>query len=578
MEKQIQITINGKKIICQKGQTILEIAKKNKIEIPHLCYHPDLKANASCRLCLVKIKGENELKTACSTFAENGMEITTDNEKIANVRKTNLELLWGEHCKECEDCVYEHNCELKKLSEKLGADSKRYSKRKAHYVNIEFGPAINYQRSKCIDCQNCVEACHNQTIDYLEIHEYGHLFRVEPTTDETKTCIYCGQCVVHCPVGAFEGVGEFEEINKALADKSKTIIFQFAPSIRTSIAEEFRDFSGVDFTEKLVAAIKKLGVHYVYDTSVGADFTTTEESKECIKKISKIEKTRSNQPNNNQLIMTSCCPSWVRFVEFYYPEFVKNLATTRSPQVILGGLLKTYWIKNLSRVNPREKNINPKDIYVVSVMPCLAKKYEITLDELKIDGLKPVDLVLSTRELAYLFFKNKIDLLKIKPQKLDDPFETPTGAGIVYGVSGGVMDSALRSVEDKIGEKINFKIISQEKGLKIAEVVIKSQKHRLAVVDGIAKAREVLEKQKKEPGYFSFIEVMACPGGCIGGGGQPVPQNEEIRKKRAQGLIGIDQKQEIRIAHKNPIVEKVYKEFLTDDKTIKKICHRKFKN
>ena len=561
--KQIKITINSKEILAEQGKTILEIAKENKIKIPTLCFHPDLKPGASCRICLVQIKGEKNFCTACSTEAREGMEIFTNTFEIEKARKINLELLFAQHKEECKDCVFEYNCKFLKLADKYDVKISRFADRKTKFPVYQFGPAIVFDSAKCIDCRNCVEICKQKESGFLDIEEKNGFFEVIPTKNKKIDCIYCGQCIIHCPVGAFEAVGEFEDIEKPLKAQNKFVVFQFAPAIRSSIGEEFGLEPGLVVTGKIVAAIRKLGANMVFDTSVGADFTTFEEAKEMIER----HKTKKGLP-----IFSSCCPSWVKFIEFFHPEYIANLATTRSPQVILGGMIKTYLLKS--------KNINPKNIVVVSVMPCTSKKYEIQRSELKINGVKPVDYVLTTRELAYLLIKNKIDLKNIEPEQADNPFGEPSGAGVIYGASGGVAESVLRTVYEKItGQKlqdIEFREIRGEKGIKTASFKIKGEEIRIAVVDGIDNAKKVLNQIKENPNIYHCVEVMACPGGCIGGGGQPLPSDKKIRESRAKALYEIDKQKQIRAAHENPAVKEMYKKYLTDEKTIRKICHTRY--
>ena len=562
--KKITIFINNKKIECLPGQTVLEVAQKNKIEIPALCSHPDLKIKASCRLCLIKIKGEKGLHTACSTKIEKErIEIITESPEITKARKINLELIFAQHREECNDCVWNFNCQLLKLAEKYKVTITRFLDRKKDYPVYQFGPSLIFDSSKCIDCRNCVDVCQQQGINFLEIKEKGHLFQVIPSKNKNKDCIYCGQCITHCPAGAFEAVGEFEDVEKPLQAKDKIVIFQFAPSIRTSIGEEFNLPPGSVITQKLAAGIKKLGAKKVFDVSVGADFTTVEEAEELVERL----KDKKNLP-----LFTSCCPAWVKFVEFYQPEFIPHLTSVRSPHIILGALIKTFWAE--------KEKINPQKITVVSVMPCVAKKYEIKRKELKINGLKPVDYVLTTRELAYLFNKNKIDLKTIKPQKLDNPLGIPTGAGVIYGASGGVMESALRTAYEKITKrnlaKIDFKKVRGMEGVKRAEVKIKSKKIKIAIVNGIGNAKKILEELKENPKLYDYVEIMACFGGCVGGGGQPVPTDAKIRKQRARGLYQIDNRKKIRLAHKNPVVKKIYQDFLTSKKKIHSLFHTKY--
>lgn len=549
----MQIIIDSRKIEVKKGQTVLEVAKSNGIYIPTLCFHSDLKPGASCRLCLVEVKGN--LHTACSLKVEDGMEIITDSTEIRKARRINLELLFSQHIEECNDCIQGHNCHFLELARRNGVKITRFEDRKKGEPVYSFGPSLIFDSSKCIDCRNCVEMCKKQGINFLETEKEGAFLKVVPTKDKKKDCIYCGQCIVHCPVGAFEAVGEFEDIEVPLRDKDKFIVFQIAPAVRSSIGEEFGLNPSPLMTGKIVAAVRKLGADKVFDTSVGADFTTFEEAKEIIE--------RHN--SDNIPIFSSCCPAWVKFVEFYHPELIPRLATTRSPQMILGALIKTYWAE--------KQGINPKNILVVSVMPCVSKKYEITRKELMINGLKPVDYVLTTRELAYLLIKNKINLINIEPEKLDSPFGDPSGAGVIYGASGGVMESALRTAYKTITgrELIDFEEVRGEEGLKTFSAVVNGKELRAAVVNGIGNISKVLNKLD----YYHCIEVMACPGGCIGGGGQPVPSDIYTRRKRAEALYNIDASKKLRLAHENPDLINIYKSYLDEDK-IKKFFHTSY--
>ncbi|MFH1423572.1 MAG: [FeFe] hydrogenase, group A [Candidatus Nealsonbacteria bacterium] len=556
----MQITFNGKKIAAVEGRTILETARANGIDIPSLCYHPDLEVKASCRLCLVSIRGKRGLQTACSTPVEPEMEIVSESAEINQTRKTNLELLFAQYKKSLG--AWDANPELLRLAKKYQIDVQRFSDRKKHYPKYQFGPAVLFDTSKCIDCRNCVDACRQQSVNFLEVKEKKTFFQPTPSQDKKTDCIYCGQCVVHCPVAALSAVPEFNEVEKALKQKGKTVVFQFAPSIRTSIGEEFNLPSGAVVTEKIVGALKALGAEKVFDTSVGADFTSTEEAKELVEKIQ----------TGKGVCLSSCCPSWVKYVEFFYPEFVHCLATTRSPQVILGGLIKTYFAG--------KDKIDPKKIVVVSIMPCTAKKYEIRRKELEINGMKPVDYVLTTRELTHLFKKHDIDLKSVKPEKADDPLGLPTGGGVIYGASGGVAESALRSAHLIMSKtnlpKIEFTELRGLQGIKKALIKMGDRTVKMAVINGIGNAKIILDELKKDPKAYDAVEVMACPGGCIGGGGQPVPTDGEIRSKRASSLYEIDAKKQERIAHLNPVVKEVYKDYLTSEKIIKTVCHTNY--
>ena len=562
----LNITINNQPFVATLGQTILDVALANNIEIPTLCFHPDLKIKANCRICVVEIKGRQGLFTACSTLVEDGMEILTESPAITSAREANLELLFAQHQEECGDCVINHNCTLLKLAKKYQIKIDRYTDRKSNFQTYKFGPSIEFNSSKCIDCGNCVEACHNQAVNFLEVKKsVENLPEVTPSQDPKKDCIYCGQCVAHCPVGAFEAVGEFEEVFDAIKDPEKKVVVQFAPAVRTAIGEEFDLSYSPDLEGKMIAGLRKLGVNYVFDVSVGADFTTFEESDECVECV---------KAGGEELpILTSCCPAWVKYVEFNYPQLTKHLAKSRSPQIILGGLIKKYWA-------PRQ-NLNPSEIKVISIMPCTSKKYEIRRPELEIDGLKAVDNVLTTRELAYLFRRQGINLAELEPEKCDNPFANYSGAGIIYGASGGVMESAVRTAYLKMTgnelPEIDFKAVRGEQGIKKAEVILPDDKKiKIVVVSGNGNAKKILDELVKDPHAYDYIEVMACPGGCIGGGGQPLPADAKIRQKRAQMLYQIDRDSQNRLAHHNPVIKDLYQTFLKDENLRKKLMRTEF--
>jgi NADH-quinone oxidoreductase subunit G/NADP-reducing hydrogenase subunit HndD len=472
-------------------------------------------------------------------------------------------LLFVQHKEECGDCVTSRNCRLLEYAKKYKVKINRLNDRKKDYPVYQFGPSLIFDSSKCIDCGNCTEMCRKQGIGFLEKRQKDTFWQIKPRCEESSDCIYCGQCIVHCPVGAFEAVGEFENVEDPLKDKSKKVIFQFAPAIRTSIGEEFGMEPGVNMLGQMTAAIRKLGVYKVFDTSVAADVTTVEEARELVERVT----------NKGVLPMfTSCCPAWVKYLEFYQSDYLPNLTTVRSPHIILGGLIKKYFVE--------KENLDPKDIVVVSIMPCVAKKYEITREELWTDGIKPVDYVLTTRELARLLHNHKIDLKDIKPEEIDDPFGLATGAGVIYGASGGVMESALRTAyKDITGEElanIEFEGVRGMEGTKKAEIEIAGNKIKVAVVNGIANAQKILRELRDDPHLYDYVEVMACPGGCIGGGGQPLPTDKEIRKKRAAGLYAIDKEHKVRLAHQSPVVEKLYGEYLDDREKAHEVCHTKY--
>jgi len=562
----MQIKIDNKIIDCSSNETILDVAKRVGIIIPTLCYHSDLPAKSSCRICVVEVEGMSKLQTSCSTKVKDRMVVRTNTDKVIKARKINLELIFAEHIEKCPDCIYNGHCKIQDLAEqyKIKIDS-RFDDRKRNRAKINFGNAIEIDLSKCIDCQNCVSACEMQQARFLEMAGKGYKTQVTPTSDKERDCIYCGQCVVHCPVGAAHEHIETNEVEKEIRELDKIVIAQIAPSVRTSIGEEFGAEGSAVTMGQLAAAMKIIGFDVVFDTCVAADITTIEESDELIERLG----SKENLP-----MFTSCCPAWVKYVEFYHPELIKNLTTIRSPQMILGAVAKTYYA--------REKKINSEEISVVSIMPCTAKKFEADRDDLKIENqMFPVDYVLTTRELAFLLKKYGVNPLKVKPQELDHPLGNPSGAGIIYGAGGGVMESAVRTAYFKItGEEfpgISYEPIRGNKGLKTGKINIGGKILKVAAANGMKNAAIILNQLEINPDLYDYIEVMACPGGCIGGGGQPVPVNDEIRAKRAQALYAIDQNKPIRVAHKNPDVIKFYEDFLIEEDAKYDLLYTKFR-
>lgn len=548
----MKIIINNVEIEAKEGDTILKIATENNIYIPSLCYHSDLKIGGSCRLCMVEINGK--LTTACSTKVEEGMNIKTNTTDIEKVRKINLELLFSQHQEECNDCIWNDNCKMLELAEKYNVKINRFDDRKKDYPIYLFGPALEYDSSKCIDCRNCVDMCEKQAVNFLELQEKEHSTEVVPSEREDRECIYCGQCIVHCPAGAFEAVGEFEDIKNPFLNKDKKIVFQIAPAVRAAIGEEF----GVPYGElsfnKLVTALRKIGADYVFDVSSGADITTIEESEEFLEKLE----------NKKLPLLTSCCPSWVKFVEFNYPEFIENISSTRSPHIILGGVIKNYFTT--------KKELQRDDVYVVSVMPCVSKKFEITRPQVLLDGIPPVDCVMTTREVARLLKRSNINLQDMEEGVIDCPFGSPTGSGVTYGASGGVMQSAYFNIT---GDNLTFKEI--KKGVKLAEVSVAGNDLRLVVIEGLKNAKNILEELKKDPQKYHFVEVMACKGGCIGGGGQTIPVDDVIRRERREGLCRASKNKKLIKAKDSDEIKKVYEEFLKDKESKEKFCHTSYK-
>lgn len=499
----MKVKVDNKFYEVKYGETLFDLAIRTDIEIPFLCKNYDLPSSGSCRVCVVEVKGEDSFKAACQLELEDGMEIKTESKEIIRARRINLELLFSQHQEECDDCVWNPGCKLLSLAHEYKVDINRFSDRKKDYPNYSFDNIIEFDSSKCIDCQNCIVAC---PVNFLEIKGKSHKLEVTPGSE---ACVYCGQCIAHCPAGAFESVGEFEKVSEILESDEK-IIFQIAPATRISIGEEFGEEPGKISTGKLISGLKKLGAYKVFDTSRGADFTTEKEARELLERVKE----------ENLPLFTACCPAWVRFVEYYYPEYINNLTTVRSPHIILGGLIKLEF----------------KNVKVVSIMPCTAKKYEVTREELKVNSKFPVDKVLTVREVGRLFRNRNIDFHKLKSKKFDDCFGEATGSGVSYGSTGGVLEATLKKVARLTGNSLNF-------NLKKKEAIFGNKKLRVARISGLKKANNFLKSIKKN--NLDYVEVMACPNGCVGGGGQPLPIDKKTNNKRLAGLKKAVSKKEI---------------------------------
>lgn len=540
----MEIIIDGKKLKVKAGITILEAATKAGIKIPTLCYHPDLKPEGRCGICIVEANGK--IMTSCNNKIQDGMIIQTNTENIRKQRKINSQLI---------GCNFEKEEEFRKwlaLEELPDIDELKFKSKPSELID-ETCNDIVMDFTKCIMCGRCVQKCRDlQTVNAICYSKRANGTIVGKSLGKKlidTTCVGCGQCSLVCPTGAIKEKEYIEDIKKLLKDKTKHVIAQTAPSIRVAIGEEFGMPAGSLVTGKMVSALRKVGFNKVFDTNFGADITIMEEASELIDRI-----------KNKKLLpqITSCCPGWVNFVEIFYPEMLGHLSSCKSPHQMFGAIAKTYYAKKMK--------INPKDIVLVSIMPCTAKKYESCRKEMIVDGIKDVDFVITTREASKLIKSFDIDLSKEENSEFDNPIGPGSGGGAIFGTTGGVMESAIRTAYYFLTghdyPKIEFKSIRGQKGIRETSVKIGKTKLNLAVVHSLSNARKVIETIKKNPDKYHFIEIMACPGGCIGGGGQPKPTTREIVKKRSEAIYKEDKNLKVRQAHKNPQVQELYKTFL----------------
>lgn len=566
--KNFSVLLDGKKVLAQEGETVLNLARRNGINIPSFCYHPDLSIKANCRVCVVEIKGYLKLKTSCSTLVEPGMEVITNNERVRKSREANLELIYASHVERCGTCSSRFDCELLRTAKEYGLKITKFKDRKKSRRTYKFANAVEIDGSQCIDCRNCLEACVNQGISYLELSGSGINQEIKPKSDKKFACVYCGQCTLCCPVASAQEQDQSLALAKLLEKKDKLIVAQFAPALRTSLGESFGLEPGVNCEGQIITALRKLGFKHVFDINFGADITTMTEAEEFVERL---KDKKSVWP-----MITSCCPSWVAYAEFYHPELLANLTTARSPHIHSAGAIKTYWAK--------KKNIKAEDVIVVSIVPCTSKKYEANRTELRYQGKNLVDFVLTSRELAFLIKRKGLDFLNLAEGKLDSIFNEGSGAAAIYGASGGVMESALRSVsqllnidsQTKLGKKdkfkFNFKELRGAEGIKEAVICLANKNFKLAVVNGLANFPKLLPNLNK----YHYVEVMACPGGCVGGGGQIIPTTRAIVKKRAAGLHQLDKKRKIREAYENKEMLSYYN-YVKDNNLSAKLLHTKFK-
>ncbi len=548
----VELTIDGQEVRVEKGTTVLDAARSIGISIPTLCHYHGIDAIGACRLCLVDTGGRN-LAASCVTVAEDGMEVKTNTPKVREARRTVLELILSAHPDDCLKCVRNRNCELQTLAENMGIREFTYEGEKPQFKQDDDNPAVIRDSEKCILCRRCVAVCQDvQTTRILFPQNRGFDTVVAPDRlaplGETA-CIFCGQCINVCPVGAIVEKSYIADVWAALSDPEKHVVVQTAPATRISLGEEMGMIPGSIVTGQMVTALRRLGFDRIFDTNFAADLTIMEEGSELIHRIN----------NDGPLpLITSCSPGWIKFCEHHYHDLLKNLSTCKSPQQMFGALAKTYYAEKMG--------IDPADIVVVSVMPCTAKKFEMMRPEMDDSDFQDVDYVLTTRELGRMLREAGIDFSALPVEDYDEPLGISTGAGEIFGATGGVMEAALRTAYELLtGEELpglDFQAVRGLEGIKEAEVKVGDLTLRVAVAHSLGKSRQLLEKVRSGEKEYHFIEIMTCPGGCIGGGGQPIPTTDEIRKKRLAAVYTEDKNMPLRKSHDNPGVQKLYEEFL----------------
>ena len=572
----VNIKINGTAYSVPEGSTILEAARNAGIRIPTLCYLKDINAIGACRICVVEVKGAKAPVASCVYPVNEGMEIFTNTPKIINSRKTTLELLLSNHKKECLSCVRSGSCELQELCNEYGVDEGSFEGEKQVF-DIDISAAhMTRDNEKCILCRRCVAACSvNQGIGVIGANERGFATMIgSPFGMELAdtACVSCGQCITACPTGALAEKDDTDKVLEAIADPDKMVVVQAAPAVRASLGEAFGLPVGTNVEGKMIAAMRRLGFDKVFDTNFSADLTIMEEAHEFLDRV---------QNGGTLPMITSCSPGWVRYCENYFPEFIPNLSTCKSPQQMFGAVVKTYYAEKLGK--------DPKDIISVSVMPCTAKKYEVGRDDQAAAGVPDVDITITTRELSRMIKKAGIIFNELPDETADSPLGTYTGAGVIFGATGGVMEAALRTAAWKLsGEAadspVDFKEVRGVEGIKEATYNVGGKEVKVAVASGLANAKKLLKSIKAGEAKYDFIEIMACPGGCVNGGGQiiqpaSVKNFTDIRAERAKALYDIDSASKLRRSHENPDIQALYKEYFGEPNSHKahEVLHTSYK-
>lgn len=559
-ENLVSLTIDGVKVEVPKGTTILEAAKRVGIDIPTLCFLKDINEMGDCRMCIVEVEGRRGFATSCIQTVEDGMVVHTHTPNVLEARHVILDLIISNHAKDCLTCTRSGNCELQTLAVKFNVLKVEFPGEMTKHKIDNLSPSIVRDFNKCILCRRCVAACKNvQKIGAIDCINRGFESCISTVGDHSLNdvnCTNCGQCIQACPTGALHEKETIDDVWVKLKDPDTYVVVQTAPAVRIALGEEFGMPIGTNVTGKMVTALKRLGFNKVFDTNTGADFTIMEEANEFIERL---------KENDSLPMITSCSPGWVKYIEMNYPELLSHLSTCKSPHQMFGALIKTYFAK--------KEGISPENIYVVSVMPCIAKKFERQRAEMKNDGLYDVDNVITTRELSRMIKQANIEFDKLEDSTFDNPMGEATGAAAIFGTTGGVMEAALRTAQDTLTgkdlPKIEFEQVRGGDGIKRATINIAGKDIKVVAASGLANAKKIMEEIKSGKVDYQFVEIMACPGGCVMGGGQPIKSSKirrevDVRKLRADALYTIDEKSTIRKSHENPVVKKIYEEFLEE--------------
>lgn len=549
----VKLIIDNITVEVPENTTILDAARMNGIDIPSLCYLKDVNEIAACRVCIVEVEGIEQLVSSCNNHVKEGMVVRTNSPKVREARKINVELILSQHNINCAACIRGGNCTLQKIANDLGIIDVPYKKIIPKRL-WSHRAILKRDASKCIKCMRCIQICDKiQTLGVWDVEGTGARTSVDVSRNRRimeSDCAMCGQCVTHCPVGALYARDDTDEFFDALADNEKVVVAQVAPAVRNTWGEAF-GLKPEQATEgRMVAALKRIGIDYVFDTDFSADLTIMEEGNELLERLGKGE---------SYPMFTSCCPGWVRFIKSQYPDMVGCLSTSKSPQQMFGAIIKTYYAKLMG--------IDPKKIYLVSIMPCMAKKKEATLSTMNDAKTgQDVDLVLTTREFIRLIKEEHIVVDKLSELPFDDPIGVSTGAGVIFGATGGVMEAALRTaaavVEGHNPKPDDFKSIRGNEGIREAEFKLGDTTLKVAAVSGLGNARKIIEDIRSGSKQYDFVEVMACPGGCSGGGGQPIKDGFELSYERGTALYNLDKNANIRFSHENPLIKKLYDDFL----------------